>query len=102
MLVIQSDSATPWSVAHSSIHEILQARILEWVAIPFFWDLPNPGIEPGSPALQADSSISVIRLQVLERLVQLGSSVCPWTNHFCPLGRALIDPSGGRCPLLNQ
>ena len=65
MLVIQSDSATPWSVAHSSIHEILQARILEWVAIPFFWDLPNPGIEPGSPALQADSSISVIHLQVL-------------------------------------
>ena len=74
---------------------ILQARILEWVAVPFsrgssqprdrtqvshhagrfftiwatreaqeYWsgwpvpspvDLPDPGIEPGSPALQADS-----------------------------------------------
>ena len=38
----------------SSIHGILQARILEWVAIPFFRSY-NPGIEPGFPALQADS-----------------------------------------------
>ena len=39
----------------SSVHGILQAGILEWVAIPFSWDLPNPGVEPGSPALQVDS-----------------------------------------------
>ena len=39
----------------SSDGGILQARILEWVAIPFFRDLPDPGIEPRSPALQADS-----------------------------------------------
>ena len=31
-------------------------RILEWVAYPFSRDLPDPGIELGSPALQADSS----------------------------------------------
>ena len=30
---------------------ILQARILEWVAIPSPGDLPDPEIEPGSPAL---------------------------------------------------
>ena len=30
-------------------------RIVEWVAIPSPVDLLNPGIEPGSPALQADS-----------------------------------------------
>ena len=30
-------------------------RILEWIAHPSPGDLPNPGIEPGSPALQADS-----------------------------------------------
>ena len=39
----------------SSIHGILQARILEWVAIPFPRDLPDLGIKPRSPALQADS-----------------------------------------------
>ena len=30
-------------------------RILEWVAYPYPKDLPNRGIEPGSPALQEDS-----------------------------------------------
>ena len=39
----------------SPVHGVLQARILEWVAIPFPRDLPNSGIEPGSLALQADS-----------------------------------------------
>ena len=42
----------------SSVHGILQARIQEWVAIPFSGDLPNLGIEPRSPALQADSFLS--------------------------------------------
>ena len=43
------------SLPGSSVHGILQARILEWVAIPSPGDLPNPGIEPQSLALQADS-----------------------------------------------
>ena len=38
-----------------SVHEILQARILEWVANPPPGDLPNPGIKARSPVLQADS-----------------------------------------------
>ena len=37
---------------------VLQARILKWVAMASSRDLPNPGIEPRSPALQADSSLS--------------------------------------------
>ena len=38
----------------SSVHGILQARILAWVAMhPPPGDLPDPGIEPQSPALQA-------------------------------------------------
>ena len=43
------------SLPGSSVHEILQARILEWLVISSQRDLPNPGIEPGSPELQADS-----------------------------------------------
>ena len=35
----------------SSVYGIFQARVLEWVAISFSRDLPDPGIEPGSPAL---------------------------------------------------
>ena len=41
-----------------SIHGILQARVLEWVAIPSPGDLPDPGIEPRSPALEADALTS--------------------------------------------
>ena len=39
----------------SFVHGVLQARILEWVALPFPEDPPDPGIKPGSPALQAGS-----------------------------------------------
>ena len=34
-----------------SVHGISQARMLEWVAISYPGNLPNPGIEPISPAL---------------------------------------------------
>ena len=47
---------TPWTVARQVLCPWnLQARILEWVDIPSPGDLPNPGMEPDSPALQADS-----------------------------------------------
>ena len=40
------------SLPGSSIHGILQARVLEWVAISFSrGSCPNPGIDPGSLAL---------------------------------------------------
>ena len=44
-----------YSPPGSSVHGIFQARILEWVVIPFSNELPNPEIKPRSPALQADS-----------------------------------------------
>ena len=52
-----SDFCDPlnYSLPGLSVHGILQARILKWVAVPFFKDLSNPGIEPGSPALLEDS-----------------------------------------------
>ena len=39
----------------SSVHGIFQARILEWVAIPFSRGSSRPRIKPQSPALQEDS-----------------------------------------------
>ena len=48
-----------WRPPGSSVHESLQARILEWVAMPSLpGDLPNPGMEPRSPALPVDSLLS--------------------------------------------
>ena len=44
---------TDCSPPGSSVHRILQARILEWVTIPFSRDLPDPGIELASTTSQA-------------------------------------------------
>ena len=46
------------SLPGSSLYGILQARVLEWVAISFPGDLPNPRIEPRSPTFQADALTS--------------------------------------------
>ena len=46
----------PFHWARSFVHRILQARILEWVAISFSRGSFQPrDCEPGSPTLQADS-----------------------------------------------
>ena len=47
---VVSDSVTPWIIAHQAPLSmgILQARILEWVAILSSRDLPNPGIVSAS------------------------------------------------------
>ena len=54
-------SAIPWTAAHQALLSkgILQARILEWVAMP--GDLPKLGIEPVSlmsPALAGEFFIT--------------------------------------------
>ena len=48
---------TPWIVAHQATLSMELSRQEYWSGYPFPSpeDLPNPGIEPGSPALQADS-----------------------------------------------
>ena len=46
------------SLPGSSVHGILQARILEWVALLFSRDLPDPRMELRSSALQADYHLS--------------------------------------------
>ena len=56
-----SDSVTQRASVHQarSVRGILQARILEWVAISLSpEDLPDVGMEPMSPALRAYSLLS--------------------------------------------
>ena len=54
---VVSDFVTPWTTARQAPLSmgILQARILEWVAIHSSRGSSNPGIKPRSPVLQADS-----------------------------------------------
>ena len=52
--------ATPLTVAHQAPPSMGFSRQENWSGLPFPppGDLPDPGIEPGSPALQADASLS--------------------------------------------
>ena len=59
-----------------SVCGTLQPRIPEWVAIPFPRDLSNPGIEPGSPALQADSLPSQPSREKGGKKKKKGGTVC--------------------------
>ena len=52
-----SDSCDPMdcSATGSSVHWIFQAKLLEWLPFPSPRDLPDPGIKPSTPSLQAKS-----------------------------------------------
>ena len=49
--------ATPWTVAHQAPPSMEFARQEDWsgLTFPSPGDLPDPGIEAGSPAFQADA-----------------------------------------------
>ena len=57
---IVSDPATPWTVAHQAPLSMEFSRQEYWsgLSLPSPGNVPNPGIEPESPALQADSLLS--------------------------------------------
>ena len=49
--------ATPWTVAYQTPLSLGFSRQWYWSGLPFPspGDLPDPGIKPGSPTLQADA-----------------------------------------------
>ena len=51
---------TPWTVAYQTPPSMGFSRQEYWSGLPFPspGDLPNPGIKPGSPALQTDTLLS--------------------------------------------
>ena len=57
---VLSNFAKPWTVAHLAPLSMEFSRQEYWSGWPFSspGDLPHPGIEPGSPTLQADSLLS--------------------------------------------
>ena len=52
--------ATPWTVAYQAPPSMGFSRQERWSGLPFPspGDLPESGLEPGSPALQADALLS--------------------------------------------
>ena len=51
---------TPWTVAYQAPLSMRFSRQEYWSGLPFPspGDLPNPGIKPGSPALESDALTS--------------------------------------------
>ena len=71
--------AAPWTLAYQARLSIEFSRQEHWSVLPFPSpaDLPNPRIEPGAPALQADSlltelqgkpKVTVRRVKVFKKL----------------------------------
>jgi len=55
--------ATPWTVAPQAPPYMGLSRQEYWSGLPFpsLGDIPDPGIEPSSPALQADALPSELK-----------------------------------------
>ena len=86
MCSVVSDSATPWIVARQAPSSMRFSMRECWSGLPFppLEDLPNPGIKPRSPALQANALPS----ELLGKLVHTNFSIlgCETLgNHFLSL-----------------
>ena len=96
----------------SSVHGILQARMLEWVAISFSRGSSKPGIKPGSAALQA--LLFLLTLHPLADFNSWWETVSSWfevvpisclVSTLKPVIRIVfISPGRGRAlsPLVNM
>ena len=111
---------TPWIVAHQAPLSMEFSRQAYWSGLPFPspWDLPDPGIEPGAPALQAtrEAQIGYILIQNKKCIKKIS---CTWeqdiscspvpgtvsynqhsptsqkTEHAAPLGNIIPVQSSG-------
>ena len=84
--------ATPWTVACQAPLSMVFSRQEYWSGLPFSspGDLPDPGIEPRSPVLQADSLPSELPGKSEETLsISSVSSVAQSCPTFCdPMNRS--------------
>ena len=97
--------ATPWTVAHQDPPSMGFSRQEYWSGLPFPspGDLPDPGIEPRSPALEADDLTSEppgpVSSRILEwlavstsrRSTQLRDQTC--ISYISWIGRQSLLPS---------
>ena len=77
--------ATPWTIARQAPLSMGFSRQDNWseLTFPFPGDIPNPGIEPGSPVLQADTLpselyvfITVFECNKLKQSPYCGRGLC--------------------------
>ena len=78
--------ATPWTVAYQAPSSMGFSRHEYWSGVPFPSpsDLPNPGIEPRYPALQADALLSepIYVFIISNKITNVHKSYYRWYGHF--------------------
>ena len=82
----------------SSVRGILQVRVLEQVPFPPPGDLPDPGVKPVSPALQAGSSPLSHHGASWSWVIVSTSPLPPWKDCLRNIGDTLplrLNVSGG-------
>ena len=112
MCSVVSDCVAPWIIACQAPHSqnplsMGFSRQEYWSGLPFPSpeDLPNPGIKPRSPTLQADAltseptgkpplnltTIQILRLTVEEHLSNSQATILP--KEKCPCANTRIYPT---------
>ena len=91
-----SDSfATPWTIAHSSLHGISQAKILEWVAISFSRGSSQPrdwthGSCIAAGFFSTESPVKPLKEWWINHILQF-SSVAQLCPTLCdPMNRSML------------
>ena len=88
--------ATPWTVAYQASPSMGFSRQEYWSRLPFPspGDLPDPGMEPGSPPLQADALPSElpekpkhINFSIMKQRQEIGFLIWQWLYTQAGLGR---------------
>ena len=93
---VVSDSATPWTVAHQAPLSMGFSRqeYWSWLPCPPPGNLPNPGIEPRSYALQADSlPFQPLRKSLWEYPFISKLATCPWVCFSLLLSPSKLNSS---------
>ena len=104
--------ATPWTVAYQAPPSMGFSRQEYWSGLPFPspGDLPNPGIEPRSPALQADAltselpgkydpAIPLLGIHIEETRIERDTCTPMFITALFIIGRTWKQP---RCPSADE
>ena len=73
-----------------SVHGILQARVLDGLPFPSPGDLPDPGIEPGSPAQQADSLPSELNQKSWVHIMRISENRL-WSDFWLWINESKVE-----------
>jgi len=73
---------TPWTVARQAPLSVGFSRQEHWSGLPFLspGDLPDTGIEPRSPALQADHFNRWRKIPFMKQKAKLGKQIIKQTS----------------------